>query len=471
MDIEPDDVRHARHERHAEHGRHRRQSARSRAAGPQARARRRGREAGAARLAATKLGVPVASLTRRARASSRAAARPSPTAQLIGDKLFNVHDGRRRASTPGAGAGEAGQPVQARRHRGGRGSTSRTRSPGTYTYVHNIRVPGMLHGRRRAAARPGRVRRRHRAERSSRSTRARSAHIPGVQGRPLRRLPRRRRAEGVRRDPGGGPAQGEVGRPADAPGQRQPLEADARPRHAPGRRRRGSRPARGNFDTRVRRRGEDGDRRPTSTTTTATCRSARPCAVADVTPDGARVIDRTRRTRYTMRDATCAAMLGAAAEQDPRRSTARARARSATRRPGTTAARRRRSLSQLAGAPVRLQFMRWDEHGWDNYGPAQLTDIRGGVDANGNIVAFEFTQLHAAGHLADGRRPDAAAGRRSRSARSDAGALDTTNTGAQYNIAEPARDRQDAAACDNVLQDVVRCGRRRPRRRASPRSR
>src|ERR1700691_272812 len=26
-------------------------------------------------------------------------------------------------------------------------------------------------------------------------------------------------------------------------------------------------------------------------------------------------------------------------------------------------------LSQLAGKPVRLQFMRWDEHGWDNYGP------------------------------------------------------------------------------------------------------
>ena len=29
-------------------------------------------------------------------------------------------------------------------------------------------------------------------------------------------------------------------------------------------------------------------------------------------------------------------------------------------------------LSQLVGAPVRLQFMRWDEHGWDNYGPRQF---------------------------------------------------------------------------------------------------
>ena len=40
-------------------------------------------------------------------------------------------------------------------------------------------------------------------------------------------------------------------------------------------------------------------------------------------------------------------------------------------------------MSQLVGAPVRLQFMRWDEHGWDNYGPPQLMDVRGGVDANG----------------------------------------------------------------------------------------
>ena len=37
--------------------------------------------------------------------------------------------------------------------------------------------------------------------------------------------------------------------------------------------------------------------------------------------------------------------------------------------------------------------MRWDEHGWDNYGPPFLHDIRGGVDAQGNIVAIEDTQF------------------------------------------------------------------------------
>ena len=37
-------------------------------------------------------------------------------------------------------------------------------------------------------------------------------------------------------------------------------------------------------------------------------------------------------------------------------------------------------LSQLAGKPVRLQFMRWDEHGWDNYGPAHVGEIRAAAD-------------------------------------------------------------------------------------------
>jgi nicotinate dehydrogenase subunit B len=48
-------------------------------------------------------------------------------------------------------------------------------------------------------------------------------------------------------------------------------------------------------------------------------------------------------------------------------------------------------MSQSVGKPVRLQFMRWDEHGWDGYAPAQLSDIRAGVDASGNIVAFDYT--------------------------------------------------------------------------------
>jgi CO/xanthine dehydrogenase Mo-binding subunit len=52
-------------------------------------------------------------------------------------------------------------------------------------------------------------------------------------------------------------------------------------------------------------------------------------------------------------------------------------------------------MSQEAGKPVRLQFSRQDEFGWDNYGPAHLAEIHGSVDENGKILAFDF---HAWGH-------------------------------------------------------------------------
>jgi CO/xanthine dehydrogenase Mo-binding subunit len=87
-------------------------------------------------------------------------------------------------------------------------------------------------------------------------------------------------------------------------------------------------------------------------------------------------------------------------------------------------------MSQLAGAPVRLQFMRWDEHGWDNYGPAIMADIRAAADANGKIVAYEFTGFGMAAIGLDPTTqhtgtPVPAPGQ---------GALDTTNSGTQYDI-------------------------------------
>jgi nicotinate dehydrogenase subunit B len=47
-------------------------------------------------------------------------------------------------------------------------------------------------------------------------------------------------------------------------------------------------------------------------------------------------------------------------------------------------------LSQAVGRPVRVQFMRWDEGGWDNYGPAHLAEVRAGVGADGELVAYEY---------------------------------------------------------------------------------
>ncbi len=47
-------------------------------------------------------------------------------------------------------------------------------------------------------------------------------------------------------------------------------------------------------------------------------------------------------------------------------------------------------MAQALGRPVRVQFMRWDEHGWDNYGPAHLAEVKAGVDPDGRIVAYEY---------------------------------------------------------------------------------
>jgi CO/xanthine dehydrogenase Mo-binding subunit len=87
-------------------------------------------------------------------------------------------------------------------------------------------------------------------------------------------------------------------------------------------------------------------------------------------------------------------------------------------------------MSQLAGAPVRLQFMRWDEHGWDNYGPAIMADIRAGADASGKIVAYEFTGFGMAAIGLDPTTQHVGTAVPT----PGQGALDTTNSGTQYNI-------------------------------------
>lgn len=45
-------------------------------------------------------------------------------------------------------------------------------------------------------------------------------------------------------------------------------------------------------------------------------------------------------------------------------------------------------MSQALGAPVRVQWMRWDEHGWDPKSPPTTQDLVGGLDASGNVVAW-----------------------------------------------------------------------------------
>jgi CO/xanthine dehydrogenase Mo-binding subunit len=46
-------------------------------------------------------------------------------------------------------------------------------------------------------------------------------------------------------------------------------------------------------------------------------------------------------------------------------------------------------LARAVGQPVRVQWMRADEHGWDPKGPPTLLDLRAGLDAGGKISAWE----------------------------------------------------------------------------------
>jgi CO/xanthine dehydrogenase Mo-binding subunit len=48
-------------------------------------------------------------------------------------------------------------------------------------------------------------------------------------------------------------------------------------------------------------------------------------------------------------------------------------------------------LSQATGRPVRVQWMRADETGWDPKGPAVVMSARAGLDAHGAVTAWDYT--------------------------------------------------------------------------------
>ncbi len=110
------------------------------------------------------------------------------------------------------------------------------------------------------------------------------------------------------------------------------------------------------------------------------------CAVADVGANGALVMSSTQDV-YNARD-MLAEVLGLPVEK------VRVQyyegsgtfGRSCYEDAGQAAA----VLSQAVGRPVRVQFMRWDEHGWDNFGPAHVAEVRAGIDAAGKLVAYEY---------------------------------------------------------------------------------
>ena len=110
------------------------------------------------------------------------------------------------------------------------------------------------------------------------------------------------------------------------------------------------------------------------------------CAVADVKADSALVVSTTQDVYGTR--TSLAGVLGMPAEK------IQVRYQEGASNYGhgcqDDAAQAAAIMSQITGKPVRLQFMRWDEHGWDNYGPAHLGEVRAAADAEGRIVAYEY---------------------------------------------------------------------------------
>ena len=57
-------------------------------------------------------------------------------------------------------------------------------------------------------------------------------------------------------------------------------------------------------------------------------------------------------------------------------------------------------LAKELGRPVRVQWMRNEETAWDTKGPAFVVKARGGLDAQGNLIAFDYDARSADfGHL------------------------------------------------------------------------
>jgi CO/xanthine dehydrogenase Mo-binding subunit len=77
--------------------------------------------------------------------------------------------------------------------------------------------------------------------------------------------------------------------------------------------------------------------------------------------------------------------------------------------------------------------MRWDDNGWDNFGQAQLMDIRGAADAKGNIIATDYTAYSIPFYATDPTTQQTGTAKAVIPTDTDADTDD--GTGTQYNLA------------------------------------
>ena len=110
------------------------------------------------------------------------------------------------------------------------------------------------------------------------------------------------------------------------------------------------------------------------------------CAAADVRTDGTTTVWTSSQVTYGLR-ATLARVFGLDAEK------MRIVFVEGSGSYGTNGADHAAAdavlLSKTVGAPVRVQWSRQDEHGWDPKGPQQLLDLQAGLAADGTVTAWQ----------------------------------------------------------------------------------
>ena len=367
-------------------------------------------------LAAKQLGVPLS----RAAASAAGvvsvesdASKSVTYGALLGDKPFSAPNTGRAPLKPVTEYQLVGKPVQ-RKDTRGQGARARTRTctssgcPGCCTAASSGRT---ARGRTRVADKVLSV------DESS------IKKHQGREGRPQGRLHRRRRCERAGRDPGRRAAEGEVVRVEDDARLGQPLEA--LPRGQVGRSATRATPARSTRAWRAAAKTESAellDLLPVARVVRPLVRRRRRHARARPT-SGARA-----------RASTAAATSSSALLGVPFQNVTFHFAEGAGcygKNLQDDAALAAALLSQLSGKPVRVQLTRDQEHGWDFYGPATLVDIRGAVDADGKITAYDYVSYQQAWVSSEATelplpvRPLPLGG---------FGGADTENAGSQYKI-------------------------------------
>ncbi len=111
------------------------------------------------------------------------------------------------------------------------------------------------------------------------------------------------------------------------------------------------------------------------------------CAVADVRADGATVWSGTQNPYPLRADISLLLGLPEEAIDIVRFEAAGCYGRNCADDVAADAA----LLSRAVGRPVRVQLTREQEHAWEPKGAAQLMDVRGGLNADGTVAAYDFS--------------------------------------------------------------------------------